>query len=71
MLKFDDLSEPIFKPILNPDDPSFALFLESHNDPRNPPRHPKLRSHEGSKEDQEEQYQWLEDIKNLCVVAIE
>jgi len=28
-------------------------------------------SHEGHKEDQEEQKQWLEDIKNLCVVAIE
>ena len=34
-------------------------------------RQPKHRSDEGHEEDQEEQQQWLEDIKNLCVVAIE
>ena len=58
--------------------PSLTLMIpimlfspKTHDDPRNPPRHPKHRSREGHKEDQEEQQQWLEDIKNLCVVAIE
>ena len=60
-----------FKPILDPDDSSYALFSETHNDPSNQPRYPKHRSHEGHKEDQEEQQQWLEDIKNLCAFAIE
>jgi hypothetical protein len=59
------------KSILDLDDSSYALSPETHDDPRNPPRHPKYGSHEGHKEDQEEQQQWLEDIKNLCVVAIE
>ena len=67
----DVLSEPISQPILDPDDPSYALSPRSHDGPRNPPRHPKHWSHEGHTEDQEEQQQWLEDIKNLCVVAIE
>ena len=56
------------KHLLDPDDSSYALFPKTHDDPRNPPRHPKHRSHEGHKE---EQQQWLEDIKNLCAVAIE
>ena len=71
MPTLDVLSEPISQPILDPDDPSYTLSLETHDDPRNPPRHPKHRSHEDHKEDQEEQQQWLEDIKNLCAVAIE
>ena len=71
MSTFDVSSEPIFQSILDPDDPSYALSPKSHDDPRNPLRHPKHRSHEGHKEDQEEQEQWLEDIKNLCVIAIE
>jgi hypothetical protein len=29
-------SEPISQPILNPDDPSYALSPKSHNYPRNP-----------------------------------
>jgi hypothetical protein len=60
-----------FKPILNPDDPSYALSPKSYDDPRNPLRQPKHRSHEGHKEDQGEQQQWLEDINNLYVVAIQ
>ena len=60
-----------FKPILDPDDSSYALSPKSHDDPRNPSRHPKNMSHEGHKEDQEEQRQWLEDIKTLCAIAIE
>ena len=32
---------------------------------------PSYRNHEGHKEDQEEQQQWLEDINNLCAIAIE
>jgi hypothetical protein len=53
MLRLDDLSNPIFKPILDPDDSSYALSPETHDDPRNPPRHPKHRSHQGHKKDQE------------------
>jgi hypothetical protein len=71
MLRLDDLSKPIFKPILDPDESSYTLSLEIHDDPRNPLRHPKHRSHQGHKEDQEKQQQWLEDIKNLCTFAIE
>ena len=59
------------KPILDPDDPSYILSPKSHDDPRNPLRLLKHRSHEDNREDQEEQQQWLEDIKNLCAIAIE
>ena len=55
MTTLDVLSEPISQPILDPDDPSYALSPETHDDPRNLPRHPKHGSHEGRKEDQEEQ----------------
>ena len=65
MPTLDVSSKPISKPILDPDDSLYALFPESHDDPRNPLRHPKLRSHEDYKEDQEEQRQWLENVKNL------
>ena len=44
-----------FKPILDPHDSSYAPSPETHDDPRNPPRHLEHRSHEGHKEDQEEQ----------------
>ena len=57
-----------FKSILDPNDSCYALFLETHDDPRNPLRQPKHRNHEGSKEDQEEQQQWLEDIKNSYAI---
>ena len=60
----DVLSEPISQLILDPDDPSYALSPKSHDDPRNPLRQPKHRSHEDHKDDQEEQRQWLECIKN-------
>ena len=42
-----------FKPILDPDDSSYALSPKTHDDPINAPRHPKHRSHESHKEDQE------------------
>ena len=71
MTTLDVLSEPISQPILDLDDSSYALSPKTHDDPRNPPRHPMHRSHEGHKKDQEERQQWLEDIKNLCDVAIE
>jgi hypothetical protein len=45
MLRLDDLSKPIFKPILDPDESSYTLSFETHDDPRNPLRHPKHRSH--------------------------
>ena len=51
----DVSSEHIPKPILDPNDPSYALSPKTHDDPRNLPRHPKHGSHEGRKEDQEEQ----------------
>ena len=44
-----------FEPILDPDDPSYALSLKFHDDPRNPLRQPKHRSHEDHEDDQEEQ----------------
>ena len=46
MPTLDVLSEPISQPILDPDDPSYALSSKTHDDPRNPLRHPKHRSHE-------------------------
>ena len=55
MTTLDVLSEPISKPILDPDDPFYALSPKSHDDPRNPLRQPKHRDHEGHKDDQEEQ----------------
>ena len=58
-----------FKPILDPDDASYALSPKSHDDPRNPLRQPKDRNHEGHKDDQKEQRQWRECIKNLYDVA--
>jgi hypothetical protein len=54
MPTLDNLSEPIFQPILDPDDLSYALSLKSHDDPRNPLRYPKYRSHEDHKDEQEE-----------------
>ena len=65
----DVSSEHISKPIFDTDDPSYALSSKTHDDPRNPLRHPKHRSHEDNKNDQEEQRQWLEDIKNSYAVA--
>ena len=46
----DVLSEPISQPIIDPDDPSYALSLKFHDDPRNPLRQPEYMSHEGHKE---------------------
>ena len=60
-----------FKPIFDPDDSSYALSPKTHDDPRNPSRHPKYRSHEGHKDNQEERRQWLECIKNLYAIAKE
>ena len=51
-----------FEPILDPD----ALTPKSRGDPRNPLRHPKHRSHEDYKDDQEGPRQWMEDVKNSC-----
>ena len=50
----DVLSEPISQPILDSDDPFYALSPKSHDDPRNPLRHPKHRSHEDYEDEQEE-----------------
>ena len=45
----------LFEPILDPDDPPYALSPKSHDDPRNPLRQLKHRSHEDHEDDQEEQ----------------
>ena len=55
MPTLDVLFEPISQPILDPDDPSYALSPKSHDDPRNPLRQLKYRNHEDRKDDQEEQ----------------
>ena len=55
MPTLDVLFEPISQPILDPDDPSYALSPKSHVDPRNPLRQPKYRNHEDRKDDQGEQ----------------
>ena len=52
-----------FEPDLDPDESPDALTPKSLDDPRNPLRHPKHRSHEDYKDDQEEPRQWLEDVK--------
>ena len=44
-----------FKPILDLDDPSYALSPNSHDDLRNPLRQPKHRNHEDYKDDKEEE----------------
>jgi hypothetical protein len=44
------LSEPIFKPILDPDDLSYALSPKSHNDPRNSLIQPNHQNHEDYKD---------------------
>jgi hypothetical protein len=58
------LSKPISQPILNPDDPSYALSPKPHDDPRNPLRQPKHKSHKDQKDYQEVLRQWLECMKN-------
>jgi hypothetical protein len=42
MTTLDVLSEPIFQPIRDPDNPSYALFPKSHDDPKNPLRQPNI-----------------------------
>ena len=64
MTTLDVLFEPISQPILDPNDPSYALSPTSHDNPRNPLRQPKYRNLEDLKDDQEDQRQWLECIKN-------
>ena len=55
MPTLDILSEPISQPILDPDDPSYTLSPKSHNDPRNPLRQQKYRTHKDHKDNQKEQ----------------
>jgi hypothetical protein len=55
MPTLDVLSKPIFQPILDPDDPSYALSPKSHDDPINLLRQPNHRNHEDYKDGQEEQ----------------
>jgi hypothetical protein len=55
MTTLDVLSKPISQPILDPDDLSCGLSSKPHDDPRNPLRQPKHRSHEDHKDDKKEQ----------------
>jgi hypothetical protein len=71
MTTLNVLSEHIFQPIIDPNDPSYALSPKSHDDPRNPIRQPKHRSHEDQKDDQEVQGQWLECMKNSYAIVKE
>ena len=71
MSTLDVSSESIFQPILDLDDPSYALSPKCHDDPWNPLRQSKYRNQEGHKDDQKEQLQWLECIKNLYAIAKE
>jgi len=47
----------VFEPILDPNRSFYAPSTKLHNDPRNPLRHPKNRSHESYRNTQEEQRQ--------------
>jgi len=49
--------EPISKPILDPNKSFYAPSTKLHNNPRNPSRHPKNRSHEDYRNTLEEQQQ--------------
>ena len=51
----DVLFEPISQPILDPNDPSYALSPKSQDDTKSPLRQPKYRNHEDHKDNQEEQ----------------
>jgi hypothetical protein len=68
MPRQDDFFEPIYKPILSPNESIHAFFFETHDDPRNLPQQPKFRSHQDHLEDQQ---QWLESVKNLYATAID
>jgi hypothetical protein len=54
----DDLPQPIFPSILDPDDLSYALPPKSHDDPRNPLRQPNHRTHEDHMDDEEMLRHW-------------
>jgi hypothetical protein len=58
MLALDDLPQPIYQSILDPDDPSYALPPKSHNDPRNPLRQPNHRTHNDHMDDEEMLRHW-------------
>jgi hypothetical protein len=68
MLTLNVLSEPISQPILDPDDPSYALSPKPHDDPRNPLRQPKHKNHEDQKDYQEVLRQWLKCMKNMLLL---
>jgi hypothetical protein len=59
----DDLSQPIFQSILDPDDPSYALPPKSHVDPRNLLRQPNHRTHNDHMDDEEMLRHWQECVE--------
>jgi hypothetical protein len=63
MLALDDLPQPIFQSILDPDDPSYALPPKSHDDPRNPLRQPNHRTHNDHMDDKEMLRHWQECVE--------
>ena len=62
---------PPLNPSLTPYDSFYALSPKPPDDPRNPCTYPMHRNHREHIEDLEEQHPWLENIKNLCAIAIE
>jgi hypothetical protein len=48
----DGLIKPISKPILDPNESSYALLPKTHEDPRTPLEYHKHSSHQDQKEDQ-------------------
>jgi hypothetical protein len=65
----DVSSEPIFQPILDPDDPFYAP--KSHDDPRNSLRQPNHRSHEDYQEEQRLWQECLEYAKSTYAIVKE
>jgi hypothetical protein len=63
MPALDNLSQPIFQSILDPNDVSYALPPMSHDDPRNSLRQPTHRTHEGHMDDEEMLRNWQECVE--------
>jgi hypothetical protein len=63
MPTLDDLPQPIFQSILDPDDPSYALPPRSHDDPRNPLRQPNHRTHNDHMDDEEMLRHWQKCVE--------
>jgi len=63
MPTLDNLSQPIFQSILDPNDASYALPHVSHDDPRNSLRQPTHRIHEDHMDDEEMLRHWQKCVE--------